>query len=305
MPFVALRARPRRVRLYFSTGRVYDAKRGHDMRGPRGYPALAAFLLVACAPTLSWGQVSVLGARSAALGGATTALAGDVWAQANPAAWGHASDLSLAAHGAQLYGMPELRYAGAMLVVPIARTAVAVGASTFGFALYRSTTIDAGLAGLFEAGTYRRISFGLRSRWRAVKFARYGRTDAWSLTAGLQLPVTPFMTLGATVHNVVVRAGRSRSDVPRRLEIGLAYHGADNFALTADVGKEVRSPVSVASGVEIGLVPAFFLRGGVTSSPRRVGGGIGVRVRQLAADIAAVRHEALGWSPSLSVLLSW
>lgn len=263
-----------------------------------------AILLLVLLPASADAQVSVLGARSAALAGATNAMPDDVRGEANPAAWGHVRRWSVLLHGAQLYGLPELRHADALLLAPLGSGAAVIGASTFGYDLYRSNTIEVGFGARAAVGTFREISLGVRSRWRLVRIPDYGRATAASVSAGVHFPVTPFITLGATAHNVTVR-GRLRSDIPRSLSIGASYRTSPAFAVTADLGKEARSPATFASGVELSLVPALVIRAGAASSPALLTGGIGIHLPHLQFDLAAVQHEVLGWTPSLSVLFTW
>ncbi|MEX0601673.1 MAG: hypothetical protein WD205_13585, partial [Rhodothermales bacterium] len=82
------------------------------------------------------GQTALRGPRSAALAGATSALSGDVYGEVNPAAWAQAEEFGLLLHAAQLYGLRELRFAGALLILPYRTGSAALGGSTFGFELY-------------------------------------------------------------------------------------------------------------------------------------------------------------------------
>lgn len=264
----------------------------------------AVLLLILALPASAPAQISFSGAHSAALAGATTGLSGDRRGDANPAAWGRVRRWSLLVHGAQLYDLEELRHAGALLLAPLRIGTAALGASTFGYDLYRESTIEIGLGGGAAVGTFRQIFVGARSRWHVVHIRNYGQASAVSFTAGLHLPVTPFITLGVVTHGVIVR-GTLRSEVPRRLAMGASYRPTASFAVTADLCKEVRSPASVATGVELSPVPPVVVRAGVASSPSLVAGGVGIRLPHIEIDVAAVRHDVLGWSPSLSALFRW
>lgn len=251
------------------------------------------------------GQPVFSGARSAALSGASTAFTDDAAGQVNPAAWGQADTRILALHGAQLYGLPELRFAAIRLVVPFRRGAIAGGASAFGFDLYRHIVLDAGFGGRFGFGTHRQVHVGMRAEWNQVYIANHGQAGALALTGGVLLPVTPFISLGAVAYNLTAVAGPLRSDLRRRLAVGAVWRPSETFAMTTEVAKEVRSPLSVAAGIEIRLADVLALRGGLASGPRRASGGIGLRLASIRADFAAQRHEILGWTPSMSLLYSW
>jgi hypothetical protein len=208
------------------------------------------------------------------------------------------------AHGTQLYGLPELRYADLLLVAPFNPVRLAIAASTFGFELYRRHTLEIGFGGAAAVGSYRRIYYGVRSRWHLVTIRDYGRAAAGGLTVGLHLPVTPFITLGVAAHNLAVR-GALGSELPRRLSLGASFSPSERFAVTTDLSKEVRAPASVSAGVELSPVPEVALRGGVASSPPLLATGLGLRLARLDVDVSGVRHDVLGWTPSLSVALTW
>ncbi len=251
------------------------------------------------------GQPVFSGARSAALGGASTALPNEAAGQVNPAAWAQADTRILALHGAQLYGLPELRFAAVRLVVPLRTGAIAGGASAFGFDLYRHFVLDAGLGRRFGFGTHRQIHAGVRAEWNQVYIANHGQAGALGLTGGVLLPITPFISLGAVAYNLVTVAGPLRSDLRRSLAVGAVWRPSKTFAMTTDVTKEVRSPLSMSAGLEIRLIDVLALRGGIASGPRQASGGIGLSLASVRADFAAQRHEILGWTPSMSLLYSW
>ena len=281
---------------------------------PRVYPApclgrilllLLIALPIANIRQSAIGQPVFSGARNAALGGASTAFPDDAAGQVNPAAWGQTDTRLLALHGAQLYGLPELRFAGLRLVLPFQKGAIAGGASVFGFDLYRHFALGAGFGRRFGFGTHREVHAGVRIEWNQVYIANHGQAGALGLTAGVLLPITPFISLGAAAHNLAAVAGPLRSDLRRRLAVGAAWRASDAFAVTMDAAKEVRSPLSIAAGVEIRLTEVLALRGGLASGPRRASGGIGLSLASVRADFAAQRHEILGWTPSMSLLYSW
>ena len=208
-------------------------------------------------------------------------------------------------HGAQLYGLPELRFAAIRFVVPFRKGTVAGGISAFGFDLYRHMVLDAGFGGRFGFGTHRQVYVGMRAAWNQVYMANYGQAGAMALTGGVLLPITPFISLGAVAYNLTAVAGHLRSDLRRRLAVGAMWRPSETFAMTTDVAKEVRSPLSIAAGIEVRLTDVLALRGGIASGPRQASGGIGLRLASVRADFAAQRHEILGWTPSMSFLYSW
>ncbi len=257
------------------------------------------------APPCSPGQPALYGARSAALGGASAALPDDAAGQGNPAAWAQANTRIASLHGAQLYGLPELRLVGARLVAPVRRSAVAGSVSAFGFDLYRHMTAAGGYARRIGFGSHRNAYAGIRVEWRQAYIAHYGQPGALSLTGGVLFPVTPFISLGDVAYRLAAFAGPLRSELSRRLAAGALWSPSSALTIITDVAKEVRSPLSASAGIEIRMVDALILRGGFASGPRRTSGGIGLRVASIQADFAVQKHYALGWTPSMSLHYSW
>lgn len=82
------------------------------------------------------------------------------------------------------------------------------------------------------------------------------------------------------------------------LDVGLAYRPIEEARVLLSVAKDLDYPVSFRGGVEVRPVDELFLRTGFSTEPVRFSGGVGVAVGALRADIAAERHEALGWTPA-------
>ena len=274
--------------------------------GPRRIlPVFLAILFAMCAPPCVLGQPALYGARSAALAGASAALPDDAAGQGNPAAWAQANARTASLHGAQWYGLPELRSVGVRLVAPIRQGAVSGSVSAFGFDLYRHITATGGYARGVGFGSHRRAYAGIRAEWNQVYIAHYGQPGAMSLTGGVLFPVTPFVSLGAVAYRLTAFAGPLRSELSRRLAAGAFWTPSAALAITTDVAKEIRAPLSVSAGLEIRMVDALILRGGFASGPRRTTGGVGLRTASIRADFAIQKHDLLGWSPSMSLHYSW
>lgn len=245
-------------------------------------------------------QFTLAGAQSAALAGASTGLSTDLRGGANPAAWAHVDRWTLMLDAAQLYGLSELRYGDVLIIGRMGSTAIAAGASTFGYDLYRSIDLDFGGARRVGVGTFRRVAIGLRARRHSVRIERYGSASALGITAGMILPLTPLVSLGVSVDNALA-SGPLRHDLARRLTIGVALRSSTAFTFVSDVGKELEAPVAASAGVELTPHTVLHLRGGVRSSPFMLAAGFGVVLPHVRADAAAVRHPVLGWSTVLSL----
>ncbi|SHK49928.1 hypothetical protein [Rhodothermus profundi] len=243
------------------------------------------------------------GARAIALSGATTALAADVWAHANPAAWAGFRQAALSLMASQAYGLEALRLGAATYVQPIARLTLALGARTFGFEAYRATHFWLGIAHIVYPATRRPLQLGLSVRYQRIAIERYGAAGTLGLWAGLRAGVFPWLSVGmaATNLNAPRLAGRER--LPRTLRLGLAYHPPAPFQLLLDVSKDARYAPDLRVGLEVQALPFLTLRAGTGTLPGRFTAGFGLSAGLLQTDVAVEYHTILGWSPALSITL--
>jgi hypothetical protein len=251
------------------------------------------------------GQTSMEnGARSAALGGAVTALPGEPWGSANPATWSTLSDRVVAFFATQAFGLSELRLGAVSYVEPTRLATIALGARTFGFADYRESRLNLGLARGLQLGTSRRFHLGVNARYLRVSVPDYGSAATVAFGIGGLVSVLPVLDAGFHITNPH-RPNLGGQELPRTLALGLHYTPADVLRVVVDAYKDVRFPLALRSGIEVHPVQVLFLRVGVATKPSRVTAGLGVRVGALTADVAAELHEVLGWSPAVGFRLRW
>lgn len=245
------------------------------------------------------------GARAVALGSAATALHDDVWGHGNPAVWAVREGRAVSFFASEAFGLSELRLGAVQLVEPTRFGAFALGARTFGFDGFRESHLDLGYARGFSLGTSRTIYAGVRLRYYQVSIEKYGSRGTVGLSVGWLASVLPNVYAGFQATNLNAPKLAGREEFERTLSFGLSYLPDPRFRLLADAVKDVRFPLSLRAGLEVMPVQALALRAGVTTEPTRFTTGVGVRVSRLAADVAAERHEVLGWSPAFSLSVLW
>ena len=245
------------------------------------------------------------GARAAALGGAQTALVGAASGWANPASWATLPGRAVTFFAAEPFGLDALRLASADGAEPLRWGTVAAGVRVFGSEAYRETHLHAGFARGVRAGSARQIALGLRLRLHHVSIPGYGQASAAASTVGALVELAPGLYAGFEGRNLHRPKLAGRDELPRSLALGLGARLAPRFQVLVDLVKDVRFPLAVRAGVEARAADALTLRAGAASEPARLTAGLGFRVGRLAADIAAERHEALGWSPGIGLGLRW
>lgn len=267
-------------------------------------PALLAFLVAAPAAA----QLTPLaegGTRALGLGGASVALADDVWGLGNPAAWATLEQGGAGLFASQAFGMPELRLAAAALAHPTRHGTLAASARTYGFEDFRESVFGLGAGRAVPLSPTRRLHLGLAARYTTVEIPGFGSAGALGLSAGLLTEVMPGLAFGAHALNLNRPALSSLDPLQARLDVGLAYHPTPVSLLVLAAGKDVDHPLSVRGGLETQPVEVLRLRAGFATAPTRFSAGLGVLLDRLRADVAFDRHEVLGWTPAFEMGVRW
>jgi len=273
----------------------------HTLSGP----VLFLWLIMASlgiAPAAA--QVSLqTGPHLTAMGGAGAALPGDLWGHSNPATAASLSTRQVGFFAGQAFELAELRLASARLAQPLPFAVAVVGAQAFGFDQYREVQVPVGMAREVRLGTTRALAIGATVHYHHVQLAGYGSDGSVGVTLGAQVDVTRTLRGGVQAVNVNAPRLGDGDDLPRWLQVGLAYRPREDLILLLDAVKDVLFPLSYRGGIELRPVEMLHLRGGVASEPTRLTAGLGLDIGRLTADIAAERHLILGWSPAVGVRL--
>ncbi len=246
------------------------------------------------------------GARTAALGGAATALPEDAWGFANPASWSTLSGRAVSFFATQAFGVEEMRLGAALLAQPTRVGAFAVGGRTFGFEDFRETHFTLGAARGFSFGTAQTIHAGLTLRYMQTTLGGdYGSAGAVGVSLGTLAALTENLWLGFHATNLNAPTLADGEELPRTLALGLSYTPTETLRVLVDGFKDIDYPVSVRAGLELLPVEALALRAGIATEPTRFSAGAGIRLGLLRADLAAEQHQDLGWTPAAALGLQW
>ena len=256
----------------------------------------------------TWGQSAydLFGdARSSALGYASTALTAASGVHANPAIPARRSDRTASFFVRESFGLSALRYGAATGSWPASWGSISAGASTFGGDGYREVHYSLGYARGLSFGTSRRVQVGLTGRYYHTRIDGYGGTGAVGVHLGLLLPLVSTLHMGVQATNVNGPSLTEGAPLPQTLSVGLQYRVNDRFIVVTDVFKDLSFPAAVRGGLEVRPLSVLALRAGVTTSPTRFTGGVGLHLSWVRAHVAAEQHTELGWSPSASLDIHW
>lgn len=261
-------------------------------------PLLAAWSDVASQP--------VIGTRSAALGGAESALYGGKWSLfGNPA---NADTLgpSLSFFGMRYYGLPELTDLAASGALPTGAGVFSAGFHSYGDERYREQQFRVGWKGTFE-----RFHLGVAAAWHHVALGGgYGSDGAPTLHAGLTVEVARKVLLGMRLANLNggawETAGGEPEELPRLMGVGFSYRPGQGTLFACEWVATSGHDPEFRIGVEFSLAPGLRFRAGASSRPRTLSGGLSYARRRWGAGLAVQRHPdpLLGYSPGVDVHLN-
>ncbi|WP_035564204.1 hypothetical protein [Hymenobacter sp. IS2118] len=269
----------------------------------------------------------VRGARAAALGNASVALAGEVWSMGNNAAGlGEMQRPTVGFYAENRYFSSALNVGGLAVALPLGRIGVApvvagevpaaavapswarhgvvaFEAQRFGGQLYNETRVGAGYGYRFG-----QISLGGRVDMLQVSIEGLGSRRVLLGTLGGQIEVIPRrLSFGASLYNLNQAQLASYQDerVPTVLKAGLAYRPTAQVLLVVETEKDVERVANFKAGLEYRPVPALAARIGLATATEQASAGIGVLAGAFQIDYAAAFQQSLGFSQHLSVSKSW
>lgn len=244
------------------------------------------------------------GARAAALGNATAALA-DVWALHNSVAGiAKMQQAQVGAYVENRFGMRELTTVGLMAVYPTAKYgSYGLHFSRFGDELYSQQSI--GLGAAHKLGQF---SLGAKLDVWQVAVKGYGNQRAVSISIGGQAEIIPGLYFGTYAYNLTQAKLASFEDerLPTIMKAGIAYQPYRKLLLLAETEKNIDYDATFKAGVEYQLLEdRFILRSGLQTLTNTLTFGAGFQARSILVDYAFGNTTQLGNSHHLSVTYSF
>lgn len=258
-----------------------------------------------CLPLTALAQFDfpATGARSAAMGGATTGLA-DFWsASDNIAGMAFLNHSTVGLSYQQHYLVKEFPYlnlAGNILTRHN-------GSALLHYSYHGNTQYnEQQLAGGYAMKVTPKLAFGITANYLHLgcNDPRYDPQNYLSCAVGLQYRPSERCVIGAKVFNPIFVKTRNKwvtDRLPVVFNIGVGYLLTTNLVGTVEVEKNIYQKPTIRMGAEYRFWNLLYCRAGFSTQPNCYGVGIGIYHKRLHADIAAQVHPSLGLSPMLSV----
>jgi len=197
--------------------------------------------------------------------------------------------------------LKELGSKAGAFALPVNSGTFALSVYQFGFNLYNENKI--GLA--YAMPLSENFSAGVQVDYLLTQLAEnYGRKGLFTFELGLMAKLTDKLYMGAHVFNParVKLTDYIEERIPTHIRFGFNYIFSDKVNLVAEVEKDINYKPIFKVGIDYEIVKNVYVRTGVANNPSVFAFGFGVNMKKFKVDFGTSKHNALGYSPALSVM---
>jgi hypothetical protein len=241
-----------------------------------------------------------IGARSAALGHASTCFS-DVWsARNNQGSLGFVRQAEVAAFSENRFLVKELMQSGFSAVAPIKKGTFGLAYSTMGYNLYRESHLNLAYGMKLNES----VSAGVSLDYLTTKIGDvYGRAQAFTGSIGLTARITEQVAVSTHIYNPL-RAkitNYNNEKIPTILKFGAQYIFSKKVFLVLEAEKTSAQKTNIKGGIEYKPNSIFYIRVGGSSWPAQASFGLGANYNGIKIDLSSSYHSVLGISPQLGL----
>jgi len=261
---------------------------------------LLAIYFIVCIVDISLGgfEPPSIGARSNALGNASSTISDPYSLFNNQACMAFEQGISLALYTERKFLLKELSFYAGGVTLPTKSGAFGLSANYFGFDAYNEKKIGLAYSRLFTE----KLSGGIQIDYLGTSIAEYGNASTFTFEAGLLIKITDQLVTAAHVFNPVrVNSGYVEEKVPTTFRLGASYQPGKKIWLAAEAKKEIDHAAQFQAGIEYRVLDALHLRTGFQTNPSLYCFGIGINLDKLSIDLSTTYHSVLGVTPQFSI----
>jgi len=261
-------------------------------------------LLFATVGGYAAGENIPVGGRSSAMGGISVSQ-NDFWSISNNqagAAWFKGVTAGLYAENRFL--MKELMVQQIGIALPLKAGTFALLVSHSGNNLYNE--IKAGLSYARKFGKH--FAVGVQIDYLRIHIKDdYGSKNLLSCEIGLMYHADQHMNIGIHLINPVpVHITAYPAELlPTIICVGLSYQFSDAFVAAIEAEKDLEHRPLFRAGAEYRFTKPFLARIGIATNPMSFTFGFGLETGRIKIDISSEYNQALGFSPSVSIIYSF
>ncbi|MGE5400609.1 MAG: hypothetical protein ACM3S2_09410 [Ignavibacteriales bacterium] len=265
-------------------------------------PVLYTYFFLIVSSSLFYAQLNP-GARQIAMANSDVAQSNDVFAVFNnPAGLAQVGWREFGIfYSPSPFGLQELAQGAFAYNEPTGIGSFSLGATTYGFELYRENRLSLAYACKLPA-----ICLGAAVNYNNVSIKNYGAAGAVTLDLGILAGLTDYLSWGLSIHNLFHSSfGNEKDQIPQIFSSGFSYRASDEITLNASLEKDRAYPPSVRAGIEYDIIRYLALRIGLSTEPDKFTAGIGLKYSYFEFDYAVFSHQDLGITHQAGVLISF
>lgn len=258
---------------------------------------LLLFLLSAA---LAKADNNPIGARAAALGGASITLSDVYSTQNNQAGLGFLKKASVGTYYENRFLIKQLGYSALAGAIPIKKGCFGLTYTGLGYSAYKQSKL--GLA--YGMALSENFSAGIQMNYLSYRIGDiYGKASAFTVELGLQGKLSKNVIVAAHVYNPnrAKITDYNNEKLPSQLRFGIQYIFSDKLIALAEAEKSSYNAINFKGGLEYSPAKEFYLRAGATSNPAQASFGVGLNVSNLKLDLSSNYHSVLGFSPQVGL----
>jgi hypothetical protein len=241
------------------------------------------------------------GARSSALGNASTVLT-DVFAfHHNPGALGFNTQGGVGVSYENRYLMRELQSQGITIVQPLKKGVISAGGQFYGYETFRTNRVGAG----YSLKLTENLSAGVQLNYLNVRLDQfYGAKHTLTGEVGMMAKIGEKLSLGFSVFNL----GRTKLSeyqddrLTTLMRLGAGYKLSKQLLFLIELENEITKSPRLKAGIEYSPSDMFYVRAGFQGAPIEFSFGFGVKWNKFKLDLATHYHQQLGWTPSAAMI---
>jgi len=265
--------------------------------------SLYLLFLFTMAEGFAIGEHMPAGGRAMAMGGCSVAIS-DFWSISNNQAGGAwLKGISAGLYAENSFLLKELMFEQVGVCLGIRAGTFGLIVNRFGDNRYNE--IKAGLGYARKFGKC--FSVGVQMNYLRINVAEdYGTRNLLSCEIGLMYQSANHLAIGVHLLNPipVKITDHPAEQLPIIVLVGLSYRFSEMFIATLEAEKDLEHKLLFRAGTEYRFAKSIYARLGIASNPMSFTFGFGLEFGKIKADLASEYHQALGFSPSVSIIYS-
>lgn len=241
-----------------------------------------------------------LGAKAGSMGGASITNADAFSIFANQAALARVKSFNIGIYAENRFLLTDLSLYAVGLAMPTKAGSFGLGIQYFGNTDYNEKQFRLG----YGRTLFEKLDLGIELTAISVGMNEYGNVMAFTFGIGMLYSFNEHLQVGAHVYNPlrISLTDQEQDRLPTLMKIGLNYTPSEKTSILVEAEKNLNAAFMLKVGIEYRPIEKLYIRAGISNSPAQYAFGVGLNLGKLKIDAGASLHEALGYTPMVSLM---